>query len=1352
MSDLLSLERPRQLLRRFLHGLQSRTRSLQDVESLHLSALSDADLAFREGTAQLSAWRAEAVEAIERDVHARLADSDLRFDEEYRRASQDYQEIHHAAQVRYESAMAAAEKERDDALFLVDSILDENAETSPKYKFENFRDQVTQSRDQIASDWQQLEQLRTDTADWLERRGQWRDFEMLGTSDPTGNWDECRQRFAEALQAAHQQNRLLRRKVLPNLVASHRIWLWLVLFLSVVAVPVYFLVNPQWLGLDWSRSDPPWIAVAAGAGLLVGGIICGVMYTKAAGQIEEIFQQFDFHVREAQSMRRRWQLVVKDELARREQDCERWYAAATARRTTATDRAHEAYSRKVADSTHRRDVELRNAEAKYPPLMTLLSNRHAAEQQQLQSQKLQQIAQIDAEYSSRMQTLQNEHASKRASLERQFSHHKTVLLREWNALLSEAQATSDEMCHEAAALKNDWNVLAAPDHELPRQVPPAIPIGEVQLALREALRPMETEEEEPPAVDVDDVAYTFPVVLPFPDGASLLLKASDAGRRAAVEVMQTVMLRLLTSLPPGCVRFTILDPVGLGENFGAFMHLADYDELLVSSRIWTESAHIEQRLADLTEHMENVLQTYLRNEFQSIEEYNAYAGEVAEPYHILVAANFPANFSDAAARRLVSIATTGARCGVYTLISVDTKQSLPHRFPLSDITQNSTVLEWQDGAFRLADAELKDLPLTCDPPPPPDEFTEIVKLAGRNSKDARRVEVSFDRIAPRADQIWQQDSRGGIEVPLGRAGATKLQYLRLGRGTSQHVLVAGKTGSGKSSFLHALITNLALHYSPEEIEFYLIDFKKGVEFKTYAAHELPHARVIGIESDREFGVSALQRLDALLKERGELFRREGVQDIAAYRNAQPNSVMPRALLVVDEFQEFFVEDDPLAQTANLLLDRLVRQGRAFGIHVLLGSQTLGGAYTLARSTLGQVAVRVALQCSENDAHLILSEENTAARLLTRPGEAIYNDANGLSAGNHPFQIAWLPDERREQSLELMRHMAEERGLSLPAAVVFEGHLPADPSRNQALSKLIRATTWQKLWQGQKATAPVSWLGEAVAIKDPTAIAWRRQSGQNLLIVGQNPAGAIGILANAAIALAAQLPAGNEQREGAAKFCVLDGSTAEAPHTGIWTKLGESLQHPLELVAPQAANAAITEVAAEVARRNDAHEETAPPIFVLIDNLARFRDLRKADDDFGFGGFDKDKPPSPAKQLGEILSNGPHVGVHVLAWCDSPTNVKRWVSREMLREFELRVVFQMSATDSSNLIDSPAAGRLGPHRAILHLEEQGTQEKFRPYGTPSDEWLAAIREHLGPPEPKDEPVDFDHDDINRWTVI
>jgi hypothetical protein len=101
--------------------------------------------------------------------------------------------------------------------------------------------------------------------------------------------------------------------------------------------------------------------------------------------------------------------------------------------------------------------------------------------------------------------------------------------------------------------------------------------------------------------------------------------------------------------------------------------------------------------------------------------------------------------------------------------------------------------------------------------------------------------------------------------------------------------------------------------------------------------------------------------------------------------------MPRVLLLIDEFQELFVEDDRISQGAALLLDRIVRQGRAFGIHVLLGSQTLGGAYTLARATIGQMVVRVALQCNEADAYLIMNEDNPAPRLLSRPGEAIYND-------------------------------------------------------------------------------------------------------------------------------------------------------------------------------------------------------------------------------------------------------------------------------------------------------------------------------------------------------------------------
>ena len=208
--------------------------------------------------------------------------------------------------------------------------------------------------------------------------------------------------------------------------------------------------------------------------------------------------------------------------------------------------------------------------------------------------------------------------------------------------------------------------------------------------------------------------------------------------------------------------------------------------------------------------------------------------------------------------------------------------------------------------------------------------------------------------------------------------------------------------------------------------------------------------------------------------------------------------MPRVMLIIDEFQELFVEDDKLAQDCSLVLDRLVRQGRAFGMHVLLGSQTLGGSYSLPRATMGQMAVRVALQCNEADSSLILSEDNTAARLLTRPGEAIYNDANGMVEGNHPFQVVWLGEERRERYLGKLRELADSRKdiPELPR-LVFDGNDAANPDANTLLRELIDIGTIN----GKPPVAPMAWLGDAIAIKDPTVAAFRRQGGTNLLIVG-----------------------------------------------------------------------------------------------------------------------------------------------------------------------------------------------------------------------------------------------------------
>ena len=165
--------------------------------------------------------------------------------------------------------------------------------------------------------------------------------------------------------------------------------------------------------------------------------------------------------------------------------------------------------------------------------------------------------------------------------------------------------------------------------------------------------------------------------------------------------------------------------------------------------------------------------------------------------------------------------------------------------------------------------------------------------------------------------------------------------------------------------------------------------------------------------------------------------------------------MPRSLLMIDEFQEFFIEEDRVSQGAAVLLDRIVRQGRAFGIHVLLGSQTLGGAYTLARATIGQMVIRIALQCNEADAYLIMDQDNPAPRLLSRPGEGIYNDAAGAIEGNSPFQAVWLSDKTRDGYLAKIRARADQNGNAYPGPIVFEGNAPADVRENLPLQTALQ---------------------------------------------------------------------------------------------------------------------------------------------------------------------------------------------------------------------------------------------------------------------------------------------------------
>lgn len=884
----------------------------------------------------------------------------------------------------------------------------------------------------------------------------------------------------------------------------------------------------------------------------------------------------------------------------------------------------------------------------------------------------------------------------------------------WEALLADRsrrfpswKAQIDTACAAAAERFPAWD---SPDweHWQPATEPvEAVRVGGVRVTLADFCEALP---QDPRLAFPGESRFEVPLLLAFPRQGSLLLPTRGQGREQAIATLNAAVLRLLAMTPPGRIDFTIIDPVELGQNFAGLMHLADYEERVIRSRIWTQPGQIEEQLTDLGGHVEKVTQMYLRNEYEDIAAYNAQAGRMAEKYRFLVVADFPEGFTDLAVRKLLSLAASGPRCGVFLLIHWDRRRPSPPDLVAEDLERACGHVVCDEGRWRLGGLPGEGIEVKLESAPDAAFTTKFLRQVGQGSIDAGRVEVPFTEILPDERETWSLETTAELRVPIGLTGATKRQYLSIGRGTRQHVLIAGKTGSGKSNLFHVLVTNLAVWCPPEQVEFYLVDFKKGVEFKCYATHRLPHARVVAIESDREFGLSVLQRVDEEMRRRGELFRDLGVQDLPGYQRASGGATLPRTLLIIDEFQEFFIEDDRVSQGAAMLLDRIVRQGRAFGIHVLLGSQTLGGAYTLARTTLGQMVVRIALQCNEADAYLIMDEDNPAPRLLSRPGEAIYNDAAGMIEGNSPFQVVWLADTERDALLRRVRRLAEERGFSGAAPVVFEGNAPAQVRDNELLARALATRP-----SGPPAAGRV-WLGAPNSIKGPTEAVFHRQGGHNLLIVGQREEAAVAMLGVAMISLAAQYPADG------LRFVMLTRSPAEAAAARFFATVTQGVPQPVRMPSAPDLPATLLDLVEELDRRADAVAGAeAGPIFVLVHDLQKFKELRH-EEDFGFSLDAASDVPKPGAQLGRLITEGPGHGIHVICTCDSVNNLNRFLSRKAIGEFELRVLFQMSANDSATLIDTPQANHLGLHRAIYHNGQEGLTETFRPYALPDDPWL------------------------------
>ena len=154
-----------------------------------------------------------------------------------------------------------------------------------------------------------------------------------------------------------------------------------------------------------------------------------------------------------------------------------------------------------------------------------------------------------------------------------------------------------------------------------------------------------------------------------------------------------------------------------------------------------------------------------------------------------------------------------------------------------------------------------------------------------------------------------------------------------------HALMAGTTGAGKSELLRTLVVGLAVTSSPDHLTFVLIDYKGGSTFDACA--RLPHVVGVVTDLDDHLANRALRSLRAELRRREQLLRLVGATDLPAYRRLAPTEVLPRLVVVIDEFAALVIEQPDFLHA----LVGIAQRGRSLGVHLILATQRPSGVIT-----------------------------------------------------------------------------------------------------------------------------------------------------------------------------------------------------------------------------------------------------------------------------------------------------------------------------------------------------------------------------------------------------------------------
>jgi len=768
-----------------------------------------------------------------------------------------------------------------------------------------------------------------------------------------------------------------------------------------------------------------------------------------------------------------------------------------------------------------------------------------------------------------------------------------------------------------------------------------------------------------------------------------MITSDDHQKQIANKAIELLAFRLLLSLPDGKCKLYIIDPEKNGQSFA---HLYGLDPRILEREVWDDVSEISNGLQLLKNNIPRIQSELLTTKYKDLNEYTSQVKHSRQPFQFLLIANFPTNFNSEALAHLSGILKNGAKAGIYCIMSYDLSKSFPSAEAIKWEDFRNVAVEYKISDNRIRNVEGEDILNTTfyissidqDVPENIDQLKDQL-----NRALDKIVEVKLESVGDK--DLWTKSASKGLTVPIGKTEDNKIIDFQLGDGKDvHHALTGGATGKGKTVLLHNIILNVARLYSPDEVQFILMDYKEGTEFKIYET--LPHLKVLTISGEIEFGISVFEYLLDEISTRGALFKKAGVSDIAEYKSST-GQLLPRIIVIMDEFQILLDPKNRESSKASSMLEDVSRRGRSFGINLILSTQSLGDV-DLSISAQGQLGVRIALAMPEYDCMKLLHTDNMVPSEFTKAGQAVYNSSQGKKEGNVVFNVAFI--EKKNIASEIQVLLIKTKNKSQSESItkfIFDGQQDATIESNRAVYErivkkhLVPNENYVNVFIG----APF------FLSSDHINYCLQKQRESNLLILGDDPEAAISIVRNSLIQISLQ---SYEETQ----YYVFDMFSIVSGLKGKFSDLTEKGLLNLRIIdKTRLMDECFSNIINALEKRFD-DESIMGRIILCIMNFHTIRDFKKGE---------SYNPNDLGAKLLRIIKEGPEYGIHTILHTLNQKSLDEVFDRAPLSEFENKILLKgQNPSDYINSIDDNSIGKQMAY--IIHPKSRYEADKFKVY--------------------------------------